>query len=71
MDCKFSNDGSMIVFACNDGTVGIFDIVKNEVTKYFNDHTPGSPIVSVDFNYNNKYIGSATKDGEIIAQKVC
>ena len=52
-DVTFSSDSTLIAFCCDDGSVGVYNIKSKKIEKYYNDHKPDYPIVSVAFNCND------------------
>jgi WD40 repeat protein len=62
-DLAVSPDGKTLAVACDDKTVKVWDLEKNEVKHTLTGHT--EPVLCVSFSKDGKYLASGGKDHDV------
>ena len=58
----------MIAFACDDGSVGIYNIKEKRVQNIYMEHTSKYPVTSLSFNLNDSQLSSGAVDGKVVVR---
>ena len=60
----------MILFGCDDGSVGIFNIKTKTIEEEMRDHDQAFSIRAVSFNTTDTLFASGSSNGELIVRKL-